>query len=1125
MANVNNKVHISPGVYASETVDMKKAATSLGITKLAVVGETLKGPAFQPYWITSPQEYSNVFGGISTEKFRGSNYPKYELPFIANEYLSKSNQLCVIRTLGLSGYNAGPAWLLTGSKGEGNEKVVIAVLRSRGGYKYRPEFAKADINGCDCQSGYDSLTFDVGEVTNIADCSSPKNYNGKAVGITEYTSLDNSGTSCTSYNIKKGDSIGYSASIADLGRFTIKCIVGPSSIGDDATSEEYTGTTVSIPVSLNKNDNDYILNVLGSSNDDGDQPLFVESLFDVAWEELVASEGYDKINSDLSFVNVAVAADYCGLEAVNAILTKFENELSKKEVGKRYLYAKNYVDENQYTGVKAYILDKITKGLVYEAETDRVFKNAKTSELQDGHIYTVAKIVDENSKTHYVYTTFGDINETEANKYDYSEKVMIEDKLRTEDELQKGTNDEENGGADLSDAIINYRGSIVYNYADGLYYRLEKDTDEETGESSYSVVPVLCDLNDYKSGYRYSSTPWVVSNIKGDSSHIEVNKMFRFHTISDGKASLDEVKVSIENIRPESGEFDVVVRSYYDTDATPLVYERFQKCTMKRGSRKFIGYMIGTFDGMYENKSKYITVEVAETSVAKNSTPAGFLGYPVPQYGYATISSKSEDKLENVKIAPITYQKNYNEDINKKKQYFGISDLSGYDVDYFTYKGNLGAVESPAFMSKGFHLDCRISANSYAIDENNGAPVVTVDGESGYEFESVSVNARTTSLTNTPIIATEQEMAGSIYEDVKVRKFTMVFAGGFDGWDIYRDSRTNTDEFAYTNYKGYINKINGVGYAFDSFATFNNANEFAIEGAATTADYYATLAAISLLKNPQEVDINLLATPGIDLINNKKLISEITEIVEERADTLYIVTTPDKESGMSDFDNEIQSPEYIASDVMDTDIHSNYLATYYPWVKVDTGNEYIWLPVTKDVVRNIAKSDNTNTTTNLSPAGKNRGKIRGLMARRNLLDREADALYEAGINPVRTYSSDGILVMGQKTLAGTDDYFSRIDVRRCVLRMRKLMAIATLGLVFEPGDEANVKTMEKIIDSVMSSFITNRAIKRYSKYVSSSIEDDDQEVINCSIAIQPTRATEIINLNFIATNDGVYFDN
>ena len=107
----------------------------------------------------------------------------------------------------------------------------------------------------------------------------------------------------------------------------------------------------------------------------------------------------------------------------------------------------------------------------------------------------------------------------------------------------------------------------------------------------------------------------------------------------------------------------------------------------------------------------------------------------------------------------------------------------------------MATLEDPNYVSHGFHLDCRVSKESY--DEK--MPSISVDGESGYVFDSVSVNARTSNMTNMPIITTEDGMVGSIYEDVKLRKFTMVFAQGFDGWDIYREQRSNTDDFSCDN--------------------------------------------------------------------------------------------------------------------------------------------------------------------------------------------------------------------------------------------------------------------------------------------------------------------------------------
>ena len=1239
MAESTNRVHVSPGIYMSDTVDMKAASNSLGITKLALVGETLKGPAFQPYWVSSQKEYSGVFGGTSTKKFAGSNYPKYELPYIANEYLTKSDQLCVVRTLGFSGYNAGPAWLITGAKSteKDGKNYVIAVLRARGSYKYRPDYSTMSDNGCACQSAYDSLKYNVGEKTNVLSCNAPREYNMQTVFLSEYYSLNSDGTQCTSFNLN-GTAAGFSASYGDLGRFTINCRVN-----------EHHDPYVSVPVSLNPSDKDYILKVLGTSNDDGDMPLFVESLYDVAWQDLVVTQGYDTINQWLATFNVCYAADYCGLDSVTGVLTKYEGELSKKDLGKRYLYTTDLTDASPES-IRYYLFDYTTNapikneplaklsasdakvsnvhveiGETFELKSDDGkydgiwvndgLESASIKELMDApqvggtstryvlrkataldsyksavcknsHIYTIAQITDANGTRHYVYKAYKTDNLPEM---DSDERIKAEDRILTPFET----------------SMTNRKGSIVYNYEDGLYYRnnggpeiiwhgrisnevftasksgclhindsvnklrggqtnpieiiqrnsngtwnihegwkyqadieypasLEdtsgivqdihiNDSDDNafifnTDESWNIVVdtmiePVVCDLNDYKSAYRYSSTPWVVSNAKGDTNNIELNKLFRFHTISDGSNSVDEVKVSIENIRPDLGQFDVVVRSYYDTDASVSVLERFSKCTMASG-KKFIGYMIGTLDGKYESKSKYITVEVADTSAAKNSVPAGFLGYSVPLYNGATILGGND----GVYMAPIKYNTIYDEDKSKKKQYFGISDITGYDRDYFTFKGNMATIEDPEFVSHGFHLDCRLDEASYG----SKAPKITVDGEEGYAFDTVSVNARTSSQSNTPIIAGEDEMYGSIYEDIKLRKFTLVFANGFDGWDIYRDKRTNTDEFAYSSYKGYINKGDGVGYAFDTLNVDGSA--YGIEGAAITSDYYSTLAGISMLKNPEEVDINLLATPGIDIINNSKLVGQVFDILEDRADTLYIVTTPDKESGSGDFADDIPEVDETVSDFEDTELHSGYAATYYPWVKIEDNGEYLYIPATRDVVRNIAESDNSNTTMNLSPAGLSRGKVKAIRARKNLKLAECDELYEANINPVRTYAQEGVVVMGQKTLRETDDLLNRIDVRRCVLRMRKLIAIGTLGLIFEPNDTTTVKSFKSIVSGIMDGFVKNRAISNWKLEVDESEEARDRLEIPATIYIKPIRALEYISINFVVTNNGTYFE-
>ena len=105
----NQKVFVSPGVYTSET-DLSFVAQSVGVTTLGLVGETLKGPAFEPIFITNFDEFQAFFGGTEPTKFVNTQIPKYEAAYIAKAYLQQSNQLFVTRILGLSGYDAGPSW-------------------------------------------------------------------------------------------------------------------------------------------------------------------------------------------------------------------------------------------------------------------------------------------------------------------------------------------------------------------------------------------------------------------------------------------------------------------------------------------------------------------------------------------------------------------------------------------------------------------------------------------------------------------------------------------------------------------------------------------------------------------------------------------------------------------------------------------------------------------------------------------------------------------------------------------------------------------------------------------------------------------------------------------------------
>ena len=1136
MANNVRGIHVSPGVYTAEN-ELTYAVKSLGITTLGLAGETLRGPAFQPMHIEDWRQFADVFGGTSTEKFKGSQYPKYELPYIAKSYLSESKQLEVVRVLGLSGYKAGPAWAVT-VKLKNKKNMVVAVLRSRAHYEKYHKFDAAS-GSCECPiDGYDMLVYEVGEIKRSGDTCNVVGYNN-VVRLKPYNPLYAAGNDCDDYKINGGsayteEGLVSLVSATDYGKFTIYGLKGYQEKDVDFNEDSYSNDELKdyffeYPVSLNPYDKDYILKVLGTDPNNGDAPLYVESLYDVALSQAITESGDTKaigINSGLTFYNVYDPSDYCGLKPVNGLLKMQEDFLSRKNLGQRYLADRNTVETGQTKNdptIYAHPYD-------YETNTPMVFGETGTTgypanPIEDdktglvkvaidnsllGQVFTVRQYTDSKGKRHFFYAYYPEANVIEWSKKPGNENVdlvPIVDKLVDGKPTNKQYIVNTGGTARTEDSST--RLVMVKNEADGLYYKITEDKSD--------CVFITCDLNNYASAYRYASTPWIVSNLKGDYDHIELNKLFRFHTISDGNNSNYEIKISIENILPDTGAFDVVVRDINDTDEYVTILEKFSKCTLIPGDNNYIAFKIGSFDGIYESKSKFITVEVAEGDSVQNSAPAGFLGYPMVAYDGVQIQSGN---TENV-IAPfIKYNLNYNEETKDRKQYFGLSTRVGVDVDLFTYKGKAAYINIPEMLTQGFHLDSRLDPQNY----NQHTPRITVDGVSGYKFDAVSVNNRTTMLTDIPVIGKEESMIGSIYEHVSLRKFTVYFYGGFDGWDVFRDQRSNTDDFKMSLYRGTYDNNSGEGRNFNRI---ENPEALGLNQNGITSDWYAYLAAYRQFANPEAIDINVLATPGIDYVNNTQLVNEVIDMVEEeRADSIYVVTTPDKPSGAADFVDEMYTPQEVVENLEYTEIDSNYTCTYYPWVKyLDQENsQYIYLPATKDVVRNFAATDNT-TYPWYAPAGVSiRGKVDCVRAHYITKLADEDTLYDGRINPVKTFATDGVKIWGQKNLQVRESQLNRIAVRRLLLRMRKLIAIACRSLIFEPNDAVTKNMFLTAVTPIMDNIRANRGISDYRIEVNDSVESRDRRELPATIYFKPYNALEYVLLTFTLTPEGVNFN-
>ena len=413
-----------------------------------------------------------------------------------------------------------------------------------------------------------------------------------------------------------------------------------------------------------------------------------------------------------------------------------------------------------------------------------------------------------------------------------------------------------------------------------------------------------------------------------------------------------------------------------------------------------------------------------------------------------------------------------------------------------------------------------------SIEQDGITQTVTVDGVKGYSWITVNRNNFVGNSTTEPRIGTEAEMIDTIYEDKRYRKFTTCFYGGWDGWDYYRTSRSNSDEFYYQNYKDNVNKKSGEGETFSlipepEFLGFD-ASEKVI-----SSDWYAYMGGIRQFANPKAIDINVFATPGIDYVNNKLLVENTIEMIEEeRADSIYVVTTPDKPFGASDSRAEMYTAAEAVDNLEDSNIDSNWACTYYPWVKYydSINSQYIYLPPTKDVVKSFAYTDNTAYPW-FSNAGWNRGLTDGVRSKKNLVLSEQDELYSGRINFINNFAEEGMRIWGDKNLQIEENsMLNRISKRRCLIRLRKLISISCIGLVFEPNDNTLAASLRSAIEPILEDFVSNRALYDAKLVIDDSQESRDRLERNAQIYLKFIPNAEYINIGLVATPNGVSFD-
>jgi len=730
----------------------------------------------------------------------------------------------------------------------------------------------------------------------------------------------------------------------------------------------------------------------------------------------------------------------------------------------------------------------------------------------------------------------------------------------------------------VSAANTFYPSSSAKDYWLGESFEQELRDNSLTGDAQ-GVILAICSGSSGGSGpqamrgaaSREARTGWFVAqSTTAPAAYVpfddaQAHKLFRLIGRGHGEWLHKNCKVSIEQIRQSNssatdyGTFSVVIRALGDDDSAVQVMERFDKLTLDPGAPNFIARKIGdqytkwdsqakrlrTY-GMYPNQSKFVYVEM-DSAVEDAGTdaillPFGYFGPPKFKtvsgaFGTASYGQKS------------SYVKN---------------------PDHFFITGAIGS-DAANFLSGG--------GNNVAIGNNMGANTTVMTGSLAFPSVRLRVSASDGGLsnpTNAYFGMDSSRTAASTRSDRSVADFHRRLYGDY-GAGGTAATTAGVDDFAYvfslddvvalssTKYYyqsgsrvlgtsatsgSYVNLLN-AGYDRFTAPFFGGFDGFDITkpdpvyngamGASSTEAnsyvYHTWKRAIDTVSDPEQVDMNLLAAPGLTLAG---LTTHMVNTCEDRADALAVIDLPDvytpaHEGYKSSKDARITTtPTLAANALRDRRIDSSYGCTFYPWVQTsDASGRLLWIPPSVAMLGVLASSERASDIW-FAPAGFNRGGLSEGAAgipvtavTERLISKDRDVLYEARINPIASFPSSGIVVFGQKTLQERPSALDRINVRRLVIYLKKQISILSTQILFEQNVQATWTRFKGLVEPFLANVLTGFGITDYRLILDESTTTPDlidQNVMYAKIMIKPARAIEYIAIDFVIASTGASFD-
>jgi hypothetical protein len=255
-----------------------------------------------------------------------------------------------------------------------------------------------------------------------------------------------------------------------------------------------------------------------------------------------------------------------------------------------------------------------------------------------------------------------------------------------------------------------------------------------------------------------------------------------------------------------------------------------------------------------------------------------------------------------------------------------------------------------------------------------------------------------------------------------------------------------------------------------------------------------------------DLAFDVLFQGGGTAIANSNYVTAITTILEYKNSTdlpaIGVVTVP----STSPITSGIGKNNGTGS--------KNYINVYGEKIHFDTtGLIEITTHLAPDVAGCIVRTDRDYYPW-FSPAGQRRGRILNVLRlNRTVSGQEQDVLYDAGINPVVTFTGDGTLLFGDKTGEPVTSTLSRINVSRLFMYVKRALAPVARSILFEQNDAITRSRFKVAAEGFLDRIVGQRGISEYKVICDTS--NNTPDVVEANYFVADILIKPITSINYV----------